>query len=219
MEPAAYLGPGALIESEDPAVIAFAREQAGDGDDITRAVRLYHAVRDQILYDPYLPLGRRESYSAKVALVSGRGWCVSKAALLTACCRAVGIPARPGYADVVNHLATEKLIENMGSDIFAWHSYAEIWLDGAWVKATPAFNSSLCDKFGLKPLEFDGRADSLFHEFDRAGNRHMEYIRDRGHFSDVPIDQILETFRGLYKSVFLGIEGDFQAEAGAPSTV
>ena len=107
----------------------------------------------------------------------------------------------------------------MGSDIFAWHSYAEIWLDGAWVKATPAFNSSLCDKFGLKPLELDGRNDSLFHEFDRAGNRHMEYIRDRSHFSGVPIDQILETFRGIYKSVFLGIEGDFQAEAGAPSSV
>jgi hypothetical protein len=114
----------------------------------------------------------------------------------------------------MNHLATEKLLERMGSDIFAWHSYADIWLNGKWVKATPAFNISMCEKFGLKPLAFDGHNDSLFHEYDQAGNRHMEYILDRGTYADVPFDEIVTTFRGLYRAVLLGIEGDFQAELG-----
>ncbi|MEK9595700.1 MAG: transglutaminase family protein [Rhodospirillaceae bacterium] len=215
MQPDNYLAAGRFIESDDPLIIEFAERTAGSGDQLTQVLRLFHAVRDDILYDPYVPMGDRSSYSAKATLTNGRGWCVSKAALLTACCRVIGVPARPGYADVMNHLATEKLLERMGSDIFAWHSYADIWLNGKWVKATPAFNISMCEKFGLKPLAFDGHNDSLFHEYDQAGNRHMEYILDRGTYADVPFDEIVTTFRGLYRAVLLGIEGDFQAELGA----
>lgn len=49
-----------------------------------------------------------------------------------------------------------------------------IHLDGRWVKSTPAFNIELCEKFGLRPAEFDGAADSIYHPFELAGNRHME---------------------------------------------
>ena len=28
----------------------------------------------------------------------------------------------------------------MGTDLFVYHGYAELFLDGKWVKATPAFN-------------------------------------------------------------------------------
>ncbi len=117
---------------------------------------------------------------ASTALANGYGWCVPKAALLAAACRAAGIPARVGYADVRNHLSTERLRQNMGSDLFVWHGYTDIWLDGQWLKATPAFNIELCDRFGLLPLEFDGRADSIYHPFDTAGNRHMEYVTMHG---------------------------------------
>src|SRR5215470_17689442 len=55
---------------------------------------------------------------------------------------------------------------------------AQLHLDGRWVKATPLFDRALCERFGVRPLEFDGRADSLFHAFDAAGRRHMEYVRD-----------------------------------------
>ncbi|HAC88190.1 MAG TPA: transglutaminase family protein, partial [Gammaproteobacteria bacterium] len=61
------------------------------------------------------------------------------------------------------------------------------------------FNLSLCDKFDLKPLEFDGQNDSLFHEFDQKGNKHMEYLQDRGFFADVPFERILATFKKMYK--------------------
>lgn len=208
-----YLKPGKFIESNDPAIMAFAREAIGEAsDDVEKAKKVFYAVRDGLLYDPYLPLDDPKSYSAKVALETGRGWCVPKSALLTACARSVGIKARPGYADVRNHLATPQLIERMGTDVFAWHSWTEFLLNGKWVKATPAFNKSMCDKFGLKPLEFDGETDSLFHEFDTAGNRHMEYIKERGTYQDVPIDLMRKTFAEIYKGAKNNIKGDFQDE-------
>lgn len=215
-----YLQPGRFVNSDDPDVIAFARETADEGSGETdRVLRLFYRIRDDILYDPYLPLGKRSSYTAVDCLRSGRGWCVPKSALLTACARAVGVPARCGYADVRNHLATQKLLDSIGTDVFYWHSYSDLYLEGNWVKATPAFNKSMCDKFGLKPLDFDGRTDSLFHEFDQAGNRHMEYIRDLGTYVDVPFDEIVATFTAEYKGfgghMDDGIDGDFQAEVGS----
>lgn len=126
------------------------------------------------------------------------GWCVTKGALLAAACRAVGIPAKVGYADVRNHLSTERMRQAMQTDVFFWHGYTAIWLDGQWVKATPAFNIELCHKFRLRPLEFDGRGDSIYHPYDLAGNRHMEYLAFRGEFLDVPRADILADFDRHY---------------------
>ena len=126
------------------------------------------------------------------------GWCVPKATLLAAVCRAAGIPARLGFADVRNHLSTERMRRNMETELFYWHGYTDIWLNGAWRKATPAFNLSLCQKAGVKPLEFDGSADSIFHEFDNQGRRHMEYVSDRGAYADVPREEMLHAFERLY---------------------
>lgn len=194
----ASLAPTPLIDSDHPAVVAFARAHDRGADDRERAVALFHAVRDEIRYDAYridlTPAGMR----ASSALANGYGWCVPKGALLAACCRAVGIPARVGYADVRNHMSTERLRQIMQTDLFIWHGYTDIWIDNAWVKATPAFNLSLCERFGLLPLEFDGRSDSIYHAFDRAGNRHMEYVNQRGAFDEMPLGQIAADFASLY---------------------
>jgi transglutaminase-like putative cysteine protease len=123
---------------------------------------------------------------------------VTKAALLAAAARAAGIPARLGFADVRNHLSTQRMRDTMSTDVFVWHGYTELWLEGAWRKATPAFNIELCDRFGLLPLDFDGRSDSIYHPFDTSGQRHMEYLRDRGSFADVPLARIVADFRAVY---------------------
>jgi hypothetical protein len=73
-----------------------------------------------------------------------------------------------------------------------------MWLEEKWVKATPAFNIELCERFRLLPLEFDGQRDSLYHPYDAEGNRHMEYVRHRGAYTDLPIEEIIETFREEY---------------------
>jgi transglutaminase-like putative cysteine protease len=214
----AYLAAGEFIDSGDADVQAFARRVTdGASGDIERAVRLYNAVRDEILYDPYYAGEARRYFRAGDCLRAKRGFCIPKAALLAATARAAGIPARVGYADVRNHLSTKKLREFVGGDLFIWHSFTELFLDGCWVKATPAFNLSLCQRFGVNPLEFDGRQDSLFHEYDRGGRRHMEYVRQRGDYVDVPYDEIIADFRSVYPRwmALAGGEarGDFATEA------
>jgi len=192
-----------VIDSEHENIVAYAKEQAGEltqQKDIV--VALYYAVRDDIRYDPYSFDLLQSSFSASHTLAQGAGWCVPKAIMLAACCRALGIPARLGFADVKNHLSTERLRETMKTDVFHWHGYTSIYLTGKWVKATPAFNIELCDKFGLKPLEFNGEEDSIYHEFDRAGNRHMEYLLERGEYDDLPLAKMLELFREVYGNFF-----------------
>lgn len=194
-----YLTPTFTIDSEHAAIKAFVHKHiTTDQSDIEKAVALYYAVRDEFRYDPYSFSLEAESFKASATLSAGLGWCVPKAVLLAACCRAAGIPARLGFADVKNHLSTERLRDKMKTDVFYWHGYTSIYLEGQWLKATPAFNIELCDKFGLKPLEFNGREDSIYHEFDRVGNKHMEYLRERGEYQDLPLEEMLQDFSSLY---------------------
>ncbi len=212
----ATLAATSLIDSDHPAIQAFAAEHAQGANDRERAVALNLAVRDGIRYDPYRVNLDADHMRASSVLAAGYGWCINKAALLAATCRAAGIPARVGYADVRNHLSTERMRQTMKTDLFIWHGFTEIWLDGAWRKATPAFNLSLCEKFGLLPLDFDGVNDSIYHPFDRAGNRHMEYVNQRGSFDDMPLTRIRADFDAFYGAWLGGGElgnADFQAEA------
>ena len=198
LPPASTLAPTQQVDSDHPAVREFAHTYNRGATERERAVALYYAVRDKVRYDPYRvdlsPLGMR----ASTALTSGIGWCIPKAALLAAVYRASGIPARLGYADVCNHLSTARMRETMRSDLYIWHGYTDVWLDGAWRKATPAFNIELCNRFGLLPLEFDGVNDSIYHPYDRAGNRHMEYVNQRGAFDEMPLARIVADFEVAY---------------------
>jgi transglutaminase-like putative cysteine protease len=161
-------------------------------------VALYHAVRDGFRYDPYRIDLTNDGMRASRVIELGFGWCVPKAALLAAAARAAGIPARVGYADVRNHLSTERMRQVLQTDLYLWHGYTELWLQGEWIKATPAFNIELCDRFGLLPLAWDGRSDSIYHPFDREGRRHMEYVHQRGSFDDMPLAQIVADFARAY---------------------
>ncbi len=207
-----YLQPTPTVDCDHAAVIAFAKKHSDNhADPRERSVRLYYAVRDGIRYDPYSADLSVEGLRASTTLSTGRGWCVAKAVLLAACCRAVEVPARLGFADVRNHLSTARLRKYMSDNVFYWHGYTAIYLDGIWLKATPAFNIELCRKFRLKPLDFDGRTDAIYHPFDIDGNRHMEYLQYHGEFVDVPIDQIAETF-GRYTPDPSFKDADFEKE-------
>jgi transglutaminase-like putative cysteine protease len=190
------------IDSDHPAVISFAKEHAAGKDQLARAVSLYYAVRDGIRYNPFLDFSKEETFQASRCITAGEGFCIGKAALLAACARADGIPARVGFADVKNHLTTPALRERMGTDLFVYHGFAELQIEGKWVKATPAFNIELCRRFRVKPLEFDGRQDSIFHPFDEEDRRHMEYLRDRGSHADVPVAEIMQVFREVYPVLY-----------------
>ncbi len=213
-----YLRPTAHLDADHPAVQAFAAEAvAGRATPRERAVALFYAVRDGIRYTPYGVDLSPEAMRASAVLAAGKGFCIPKALLLTASARAVGIPARLGFADVRNHLTSRRLLELMGgSDLFAWHAFSELFLDGRWLKATPAFDLGLCERFQVRPLEFDGTADALFHPYDATGRRHMEYVRQRGSYADLPLEEIRATFERLYPAWLDGRpDGDLHAEAAA----
>jgi transglutaminase-like putative cysteine protease len=197
-----FLQPASFIDANHPAVVAFSNRHCKGKDDLERSVSLYYAVRDQIRYNPFLDFSDPEVFRASSVLEAGQGFCIGKAALLAAAARVQGIPARVGFADVRNHLTTPRLAETMGSDLFVYHGYTDLHLDGQWVKATPAFNLALCRRFRVKPLEFDGRNDSIFHAFDEDERRHMEYLRDRGRFADVPTAEIQDAFRETYPNFY-----------------
>jgi transglutaminase-like putative cysteine protease len=213
---AGYLEPGRFIDSDHPAIRALAeRMTAGITDDRSKAIALCHAVRDGVDYDIHLDYTDSSNFRASGVLAHKRGFCVGKAALLAAACRAARIPARVGYADVRNHMTSRRLYEMMQTDVFTWHSFTDIKLDGRWVKATPAFDKALCERIGLAPLEFDGKEDSLFQPIDREGRRRMEYLNFRGVFADVPVEEILADFRLRYPGLFGSdaSQGHFREEA------
>jgi len=194
-----YLKPTAIIDSDHKSVRDYALDTVqGIEDPVEIAVKLYLAVRDNIRYDPYSPFYLPEHYSASYVLKRGRSFCVPKASLLCALGRACSIPSRIGLADVRNHLATKQLIEFIGSDLFAYHGFAEFYLEGKWVKATPAFNKELCERHHVPPLEFNGREDSLFQPYNLKNQKFMEYIAFHGVYADVPVDQIVIGWEKAY---------------------
>ena len=210
-----YLQPAEFIDSDNPAIQAFAKDSLTvAGAALEQAVDLYYRVRDGIRYTPYIDYADPEMYRASSVLGNGFGFCGSKASLLAACARALKIPARVGFGDVNNHLNSPRLREINNGDIMRWHAFTEIYLAGRWVKATPAFNLELCSRFRVKPLEFNGREDSIFHPYDADQRRHMEYLSMRGSFADVPLNDIVATYR-IHSPKLLGNQaaGDFGAEA------
>jgi transglutaminase-like putative cysteine protease len=193
-------GATALLDLDHPSVRRFVESAIGSAESPReRAVRLFYAVRDRIRYDPFTCSPRRDDYRASTIADSGRNWCVPKAGLLAAAARAAGIPAAVGLADVTNHLNTEKLRRALGgTDVFHDHGYCAMWLDGRWVKAAAVFNLELCERFGVRPTEFDGEHDALLQEYDASSRRHMQYLRDDGLYDDLPFDTVMADFAVHY---------------------
>lgn len=194
-----FLKSGYYVESDAPAIQERASKIVdGLKTDKEKAIALFNWVRDEIRYDPYTISLSTDDYKATDVLAKSANWCVPKAILLTALARAAGLPAAAGFADVRNHLNTPKLQSLMGTDLFIYHGYTAFWLDEKWVKATPAFNMSMCKRFGVHPLIFDGENETLFHEFTTDEERHMEYVNDRGIFYDAPVEDVIAETSKLY---------------------
>lgn len=191
-----------FIDHTHPTIAAFTQQHAGDGPARDQAVRLFTAVRDGLRYDPYSISLEPDDHRASSVLASGRGFCVSKAVVLAAVLRAAGFQARVGFADVRNHLTTPKLRALMGSDEFIYHGYTELELEGQLHKLTPAFDRTLCERFGVRTLDWHGEGDALFHPFDAAGRAHMEYLRDHGTRDDLHFEEMMAAYRRHYPLMF-----------------
>ena len=198
-----YLKSTQYFDYNAPIVREFAEENSNSQDTPTKmAVDLYIASRDKIRYNPYTFSRLEEHMSASYTLEHKQAYCIPKAVVLGALARYRGIPSRLGLADVTNHLSDEKLIKHLRSEIFVMHGFIELYLEGKWVKATPAFNATLCEHLGVAPLEFNGKEDSIFQEFDHDGKKFMEYLKDHGTFDDVPMDFIRSSLQAAYPHLF-----------------
>ena len=198
-----YLQPAEFINSDSEAVILFTQKIIGTTTDpIEKAIKLYYAVRDGFNYNPYDIDLSREAMKASSLLKRDYGYCVEKACLLAACARVAGIPSRLGFARVRNHIATEKLEEILKTNVMVFHGYTEFFLEGKWVKSTPAFNKSLCKKLNVLPLEFNGKEDSIFQSYNKEGSQFMEYLFDYGNFPDVPLELFISELKKHYPHLF-----------------
>lgn len=193
-----FLAPAKYVDSDHPAIREVAAKVATAATAVEKARALYYEVRDSIVYNTLPASGTgsmadylrdRETYRASSVLAAGSGYCVSKAALYTALCRAAGIPAQIGFADVRNHHPTGlRLRKALGTNLFAWHGYSEILLGDRWVTVTLMFNTALCDRLGVAPIEFDGESDALLQPFDRKGRTFFSYDSHHGSFHDAPAE-------------------------------
>jgi transglutaminase-like putative cysteine protease len=196
-----YLAPAEYVDSDHPAIKACVARTVGPGmPDVEKARRLYLAARE-IRYDPDLDYTDPEIFRASTVLQQGAGYCVGKASLFAALCRAAGLPARVAFADVTNHLSSEKLREKMGTNYFAWHGFTEVLLGERWVKASPTFNSTLCSRFGVPALDFDGNSDALLQAYDGEGRTFMRYEVLHGAFHDVPVKFLIAEMARRYPSL------------------
>ncbi|MCA9670425.1 MAG: transglutaminase family protein [Myxococcales bacterium] len=190
------------MDANTTAVRELAARAAGDSSDpVTRAVSMYYAIRDGWRYDPWNVAEEPEGYKASAIALRDHGHCLDKALLLGACARAQGIGARLHFANVRNHIGTAALEKKLGTDLLVFHGYVELHLEGRWVAATPAFNRELCERLNVDPLEFDGRHDSIFQQYDRAGGAFMQYVHDYGVFHTLPYDMMRAEWARHYPAV------------------
>jgi len=162
------------------------------------AIKAYYKVRDGWRYNPYRISLVKAHYAASELIKSSEGHCIDKSIILITLLRGMGIPARLHLAAVRNHIGVERLVERFGTNLMTPHGMVDIFLNKQWIKVSPAFNKTLCEKCNVEPLEFDGQHDSIFQEFDKAGGQFMDYVKDYGSFEDVPLDFIKANMKEHY---------------------
>jgi len=204
-----YLQPTEFLDFQKNRVKKKANEITdGLKSDKQKAIALFYWVRDNIKYNMYTYNPKiKANLKASVTLRRKNGFCMSKAVLLSALARATGIPARIRMVDIINHKISPKIVELMQTNVFHCHGISEILINGTWIKLTPVFDKVTALKAGFVPLiEFDGNNDALFESHDKEGNLFVEYVKDYGIYSDLPIKQIVEIFTKAYPNMFSRIE-------------
>ncbi|MFK7771517.1 MAG: transglutaminase family protein [Saprospiraceae bacterium] len=203
-----YLSPTYFFDYENEHIQNLLQEfQSNSLSQKEKTIQVYLKIRDDWRYNAYQINFNKEAFRASEISQRSEGHCIDKAILLTTCLRGLGIPARVHFAKVKNHIAVETLTEKLGTNELTPHGMVDVFLEGKWVKSSPAFNASLCEKCNVAPLDFDGESDSVFQEYNRDGNEFMEYVEDYGHFEDLPYDFILQNMNEHYGQFFNRKEG------------
>jgi len=206
--PMSYVENSHLLDYKSPEIQRIILElKSSKLSEKQKAVQIYLKVRDGWRYNPYKLCFEKDCYKASTIAKKKDVHCIEKAILLAACLRGIGIPARLHLAKLKNHIGVERLVEKFGTNELTPYGMVDICLEGKWLKVSPDFNIELCERYNITPLDFDGENDSIFHEFDKAGNVFMEYLEVYGHFEEVPADFIFENFKTNYSMIYEQFKG------------
>lgn len=166
-----------------------------------QAVALYYKVRDGFVYNPYHLDLRVEGLKSSKIMMQSRAWCVEKAIVMATGLRALGIPSKLGYGIVINHIGVEKLTRVLRREEIVFHGYVSAYLEGIWVKSTPAFDPLICKLSGVEPLDWDGENDALFQAY-QGEQKFMEYKHFYREFDDVPVELMNAEMKKYYPHLF-----------------
>jgi transglutaminase-like putative cysteine protease len=202
-----YLEPTFIVDSDNPAIIEKAENLSkGQKNDIGKAIALFYFVRDEIKYNIYTKKSSPEDFRASNTLLKKDGYCVQKAVLLAALARAIGIPAGIGFARIKNNLMPEKTLKWLTINILPFHGFCELHVGEKWVKATPAFDLTMCKNGKIVPVEFDGINNAMLNPHNLDGQLHIEYLKYFGRYPDVPMDKLHSLVIKYFGKKFLNPE-------------
>ncbi len=198
-----YLSAGYYTNSDHPAIVNFVEENIANISTLKdKIICLYNSVRDKFKYYPYHLILKPNALRASVLVQKDYGYCVEKSNLFAACMRVIGVPSRLCFANVRNHLATDRVEAYLKTDLMVFHGYVEIYFNSKWIKCTPVFDTELCNRLGVSVLDFDAENDSVFQESDKAGNPFMTYEHNYGCFRDLPFELFLSELKKYYPHLF-----------------
>lgn len=197
-----FLEPSEFINSDHSDIVNRCSEVIVEQDSVQdRITKLYLHVRDNWRYNPYKLDLRKDHMMASAILERPEAYCIEKAILYAAFLRAAGVPAKVGFANVVNHIGTEKLEVILETNLLVFHGYTLVYYNDQWKIATPAFNKELCNKLGVDVLEFNGTDDSMLQQYSKEGNRYMEYVHDYGSYKDLPHGLLISELKKHYPHI------------------
>lgn len=182
IRPAFCLDSGAANIRERAAKLTSSHRQQRD-----RARSIFNYVRDDIVYNFAPDVKERKDFRASHTLEMGNGFCMQKAALFAALCRAAGIPARIGFQDIADYKIVGPFFKLMGGNELTHHGMTAVYLDGRWIRADCTLDRGLCERKNYRLVEFDGKHDALLPETDHAGKPHFNIMKQSAFYNDTPL--------------------------------
>ena len=204
-ELADYLKPTEFIDSDNPDIVSKAEELTdGCADDKEKLGNIYYFVRD-FPYDildsfRYLAEGKRQ---ASDVLNNGKAFCMGKASMFAALCRASGIPSRIGFQQLHcpdKPFMNEEVAKIWGDRKLPWHSLGEAYLGGKWLKLDATIDKEFAARKGrVYSQEFDG-----VHDIPSVEG---PLIKDLPSHKDYPKD-VADWYEQVAKDVVASVEED-----------
>ncbi len=188
MNPESSLRPSYCIDSDNKAIIRKASALISSIRNAREKVRrIFRFVRDEIPYNFAPAVSNRSHFRASHTLELGTGFCMQKAALFAALCRASGIPARIGFQHIRDYMIAGGFLRLMGTNELSPHGMNAVYLNGRWVMADCTLDSGLANRKRYRLVDFDGARHALLPKTTRTGKPHFDILKQYGFYNDTPL--------------------------------